>query len=48
VVAVFMGHLSIPAVHPGALLELEGTIADDHGRRQTLNPLYRRLVAPHP
>ena len=47
VVAIFMGRPSIPAVHPGALLELEGTIAEDHGRRQTLNPLYRRLAVPH-
>ncbi len=41
IVLRWVGRDAVPGVHPGAMLRVEGTVSDLHGRLVLLNPLYR-------
>ena len=37
----WLGRHAVPGVVPGALVTVEGTVVDEHGRRVLLNPIYQ-------
>ena len=41
VVLVWVGREAVPGIGPGAMVTVEGTVLDRHGRLVVLNPLYR-------
>jgi amino acid transporter len=47
-VALFTGRRSIPGVHPGRVLALDGVLGEEHGRRVMMNPTYTLLADADP
>lgn len=43
-VAMYTGRRSIGGIHPGRLVELEGVLREEHGRKVMVNPVYTLLA----